>query len=225
MTRPLDPRAIGRIEAEHARHRRGGPEGNFRPDVVFEDDVPSPIPWPVLTLAYTPDGKFAGTTGAIDEQGKRRIDPARFVLITDDYSPTDADLEGVRVDEEGIVHHGIIRRPPPPPPRPKPGPSDDPGVPLADWVIERIRENFRTVTAGAMLQPIASRFRPTYQLAFRPSDGRYAGPTLDWGLLEHLHELVVVTDDSVPTVDDLRRVRVHSNGWVTWLPVDGVIKA
>lgn len=217
-SRPLSGRAIARLLAEHGRHARGGPAGNPGVDVTIDFDIVRPLPLPVDLLAYDPEtGRFAGAVGAMDHDGKPRLDPTHYVVVADDFMPTEEALSAVRVDADGVVHPSVLRKPPPPPPV-KPGPSDDPGEPLSEAVIARIRANFRDVVAAGALAPVVVHWRPTLELGFLPADGRCMGATLDPRVDEHRHEMVCVPDDVMPTVEDLRRVRVHKNGWVTWEP-------
>ena len=85
---------------------------------------------------------------------------------------------------------------------------------LTAEAIASIRRQHRITLPGSHGLP--ERGRPVYEFGYRPSDGRCCGSTLNVDVAEHRDGLVMITNEWLPSVEDLSRVRIAADGTVSW---------
>jgi hypothetical protein len=216
-TRRLHASTVDAIVSEHRRHLAVvAPVVDFE---VGERKAHHALSIAPAALAYSPvDGRYLGSAVLLGMEAREPLDLTRFILVDDTCDVTAEQLQAVRVDEAGHVVNGHLRKPAPERAKAADAPSDDEGEPLGDDVLTRVLSDHRARTARMFASsPNSPVSLPSIELAWS-ANGVFAGSTTDAEVAEHRRQLIVLRDSDTPTLTDLRRVRRHRDGRVTWAP-------
>jgi hypothetical protein len=170
---------------------------------------------PPVWLMYDP---LSGTfIGPVHDQETLAASP-RMVCLQNDWVPTAEQLMEITIDNDGHVSP-VVRPAPPAEPEPEKFTydPDDPGVPLTEEAVRKIRAEHESRCPPHVTGPLAG-LKPAHDLPVVPlaydRNGNFVGSPVMPEVAAQVHRLVVITDDHVPSLNELRQVRVQRSGHV-----------